>query len=653
MEKDYASQVYEDFLKTFRIALTNTSIYFPEHPLYIKAINDFKVIIAKTISLVNPITIGITQHSLVVGGKYLVDSSLTQSIAEFFHIRKIKNISLSEGLGFEELSAFLSFANLSPREITIRGGLSHMLEHKGITRITVSGLSYSQLLDGDGAEYKDLWLYLLREGLQENNSRQLQALANNFHKALRRLKLEDIVNDREIGSLIESFFAYLEKTDAQQFSKCTGDLAKAAFSVKSIGPAANLDIIRKLLAHFKADDLARIFLMQLQSNEKIDSLSFGLFSKLISNEEHIKVAASLARQLQADKEALANPQVILKLRELFSLPGEVPVTKTYRHHLDSLFGGLKLTTGLSFDSAALENNYRALLLGLFMLEKEPDAVMRLLDDIFEALEDAIRKKNTGFIKNFSEAFAQKTGQLVGQERLITDLRRKISSFAERLIFEEALPLKGWLSGMIMMPTHNRDYYLDKIFKEQKANAMSLELFFKFFADDVNVFYSYLDPYMTDIAFLKKIMSGLEKVDPRLSADILKHIYSVSNNYIKLEVLKQMRILSISDREFLFSILSGRDTFQRRQALEIVAEAPALRRPAAKLLLSVANPFGFRSLLILENLELASHVPFEEMREFLAVLARYRFFWNRRIREKAKEMLATFFSSHTQNNGSAL
>jgi len=55
-------------------------------------------------------------------------------------------------------------------------------------------------------------------------------------------------------------------------------------------------------------------------------------------------------------------------------------------------------------------------------------------------------------------------------------------------------------------------------------------------------------------------------------------------------------------------------------------------------LAIPNPFGLKSKIIKENLKLVSEVPFPEAKAYLVTLGKYRFFWNRKIRIKAKEIL---------------
>ena len=82
MDKE-SSAIYFEFFKSFRVALTNTSVYFNGHPLYAKAVDGCKKNLDKILLQLNPFIIGITGHTLVLADEYLEDQELIKNIAEF------------------------------------------------------------------------------------------------------------------------------------------------------------------------------------------------------------------------------------------------------------------------------------------------------------------------------------------------------------------------------------------------------------------------------------------------------------------------------------------------------------------------------------------------------------------------------------------
>ena len=100
-----------------------------------------------------------------------------------------------------------------------------------------------------------------------------------------------------------------------------------------------------------------------------------------------------------------------------------------------------------------------------------------------------------------------------------------------------------------------DYYLQKIFKENKAHPESLRLFFRFFPADLPVFIENIKQKSGDLGFLKEVLEGLTGVPQESALKILKSIFPYSHLLVKIEILKAMRKISFKDREFLLPLLN--------------------------------------------------------------------------------------------------
>jgi hypothetical protein len=636
---DKEKNIIFEFLKSLRVALTNTSVYFNEHPLYAKAVSECKKSLDKVLSHSAPLAIGITQHTLVIADEHLEDMQVTRSIAEFFHLRKVKSLTFELGVTTVEMGAFLSSANLPPRDITVRGGLSHMLEHKMVDNIIASGLSYSQLLESGGAEYKDLWLYLLREGLGDGDARQVKELADNLPKALKRMSSDEILNDSDIGSAIEDFFKYLKANDSERYIRCSQDLAAAMLTIGDSDNKSNFNNIKGIIETLPPEKIAQILLSQINSNENLDKFSFDIFSQLISKDQHTKVASLLGERLKGDESLSKDLSLMMKLRDLFSLPSEDFVSETYRQNLSLLFGSVSLGEGFSFDRDNIAVHFRFLLLVIFFLDSDSETIERSLENALAELAIAIEKNDLSYIKKFVEILSLKIESESSDQDLVKNLKKKISSFAEDIIFSDSIKSnKTWISQLITVSGNDINYYLDKIFNEKKISSTVLTFFFKFFPNGLDSFYQAIDVYTDDISFITKIMSSLERIDSPVSAGVLKYLHFKGNSYIKLEALKRMAQMTVSDTEFLFSILQGRDSFQKKEALRIIIKNSRLQEKAASMMLKVMNPFGIRTKVILSNMDIVKEVPFEGAETYLLALSKYRFFWNQPIRKMAKSIL---------------
>ncbi|MBN3040621.1 MAG: hypothetical protein JW867_05795 [Candidatus Omnitrophica bacterium] len=637
-EKEFA---YDEFLKSMRVALTNTSVYFKEHPLYIKAVKEFKDNIEKILPILNPIVIGITQHSLLFDNEYLKDNQLTRSIAEFFHLRKVKSIEFKEDVSTEDLNIFLSSANLSSREIISRGGLNNILSQAVLNSISVRDLDYSRLLKSDGVDYKDMWLYLLRDSIRERDHERIKELADNFERALTKLTIEDILTDKETSILINNFFVYLKDIDQDRFLKCANDLSKTVLKAKKVPENSNYDSLKKIFGSLSAENLSQILLLNLESEKKLDNLSFDLFSKLIDQHKHTDISSLLADKFRRKENLISNPHLILKMRSMFSNLGNPFVVEVYRRNLSFLLEGVSLGKGFSFDYDYLNENYRYFLLEIFNTEINPEHVLTLTDCIVEELDKALTDKNPKFIKNFIDILDKKLLNLPADDHLAIEIQNKVSSFAEQIIFSrEYSYCASLLYKIAISSSKDPSYYLDQIFTKQNISEHTFRLFFKFFPGQVGTFYKFLEKEEFNSQTQKKIIDFLDRIDPGFASGIARHIFLYSSNYIKQELLQKMIDSSLFDEELVFSIIKNKkgNYFQRRQALKVINKYERSRKTAPGLLLDIKNPLGLRTKTIYMNLQLIKDVPMAEAQPYLQSIIGYRFFWNRRIRVLAKEIL---------------
>ena len=387
------------------------------------------------------------------------------------------------------------------------------------------------------------------------------------------------------------------------------------------------------------EKIAQVLLSQINSHETLDKFSFKVFSQLIMKEQHEEAALALARKLKDDKDLSKDLSLMMKLRDLFSSPGKDLISETYRKNLNLLFGSISLGEGFSFDRDSLKERFRFLLLVVFFLDDDGETISRSIDDVLSEMVEAIEKNDLNYIRKFTEILLLKIKRESSDQDLIDNLKKKVSLFAEDVIFSDQVKGdKTWLAQLVTVRGNNMNYYLDKIFNKKKVSSTILTFFFKFFPDGLDPFYRNIDIYINDIAFLNKIMDSLEKIDFPASADVLKYLHLKGNNYIKLEALKRMRQVIVSDADFLFTILQGKEILQRKEIWGIIAKNPDLQNKAATIMLRLTNPFGMRTKVILNNLDIVKEIPFEQTKTYLLVLSEYRFFWNRLIRKMAKSIL---------------
>jgi len=633
------NETYDNFLKSFRIALANTSVYFKEHPLFIKSIDNLRKNINELLLLMNPLRIGIAPDSLLIGKDCLKGTRLYEEVATFFHQRKVKAVTFKENINNEELISFLVSANLSPKDILLKGGVSNIVKEANLRYIIVEDLDYSQLLKGEGEEYSDIWLFLLRESLRQGDSERISALANDFRKVLRKLRIEDLAENEEVGRSISELLAYLKDKDIDKFSRCSKELTKLVLKNGNQLDEDQIDKLKNLLKDMDTEDISNALLEQLQDSGELDSLSLNLFSKFIDRDKHEGVAIFLAKKLEEEEELKKNPKVIAGIKELITLPDFLTYeSKVYHDNLVAILENIILGDGLHFNRDQVVENYRVVLLDLFVLELSPKRLELMLAAILRELDKALRADDLKYAESFKKALAKKK-ELLDFKSIFAGANEEISAFAEKAIFNEDYTLDlEFLMDMIDSSRMEASFYLDKIFKEGKVNPCILKLFFKLFPSQLPLFCADLGKKTSDLRFVEGLMKSLTSIRPTLSLEILKHVFSSANSFVKMKVLEKMKELGIGDEEFLFLVINKGEFLQRKQALSLLVESHSSRSRVAQMLLAIPNPFGLKSKIIKENLRLVSEVPFPEVKAYLTVLSKYRFFWNRKIRVKAKEIL---------------
>ncbi|MFH1519083.1 MAG: hypothetical protein ABIE75_00740 [Candidatus Omnitrophota bacterium] len=633
-------KVYDGFLKSFRVVLTNASVYFKGHPLLVKSVDNLIRAIREVLIAVDPLRMGITPDSLVFNNKHLKGEKLYQEIAHFFHRRKVKAISFKAGVSNEELITFFGQTKLSPKDILLKGGLNTLFSKDRLEHIMIEELDYSQLLKGEGEEYVDIWTYLLKRSFNQGDTKRIDELTDDFQKVLERIRIEDIVDNKDIMESISELFNYLKDKNKNKFLQCSKALAKSILKSGSKFNKEQIDGLKTFLQGLNAEDISNALLEQLQSDTVLDPVSLKLFSKLVDREKHQEVAAFFAKKFEEDKALRNNIKAIAGIKELISLPDfSSQGRNTYHDNLAAILENISLGEGLCFNREQLIENYRFVLLDLFILELSAKRLGLVVSRILPELEQALSEDDLKYIESFIKAFDEKKKQTIEFKSLFPEVNKNIAAFVEKVIFssDDSLDLEA-LIDIVDASSLDTKFYLDKIFKEGRVNPCILKLFFKLFSHTLPLFYQKLDQKIFDFRFVERIMESLNMVEPVLSLDILKHIFSLSNNFIKLKLLKKMEEFNLVDEEFLFSLLNKGDFSQSKQVLLVLAKSPALLSKAAKMLLAISNPFGLRSKIIEKNLNLIAEAFFPQARGYLFDLSKYRFFWNRKIRRKAEEIL---------------
>jgi len=633
MDKEEA---LKDFLKGLRTVLNNASSYSKDHPYFVKSVEDFKQKLDILFTFLNPIKINITPDSLFLDGRYWEKQILYEGLAAIFHLRKIKAIEFRQGLIVEELINFLSQVSLPIKEVLKRGGIKNILIQGKSSHLYIEELDYSELLQGEGEESKDVWVFLFKTALKNEDVHKINELADNFEKSMRKLQAKDLLEDGVLRQSLHRFLMYLKDSQSEKFYKYSREVFNAASKYKELLEEENLDKLKELFRDFSEENLANMLWSQISTNDSFDTLSFKLFSRITGEEKEKGIASTLLNTV-INKELLKdNSKAVKNLQGLLATSGDEVISEVYRNTLSSLLKKISFGKGVSFDRDLLHMNYRFIIISLLDEEKNKERISLIVEKASKELEVAIKERDFEYLKYLFDVIKRRKKEGSSLIDILDGLDISISKFVESSIWEdEAVPELEYLRGSLERISLDADFYLNKIFVENKANIYALKLFFRFFPTALPPFYKNLKERHSNIELLEKIIKILAAFKSPLSTQILKHIFSFANEFIKIDALKAMGEVSYFDEEFLFSVLRRGSFDLKKEALIILTRNDKTKKSAIEELFC----FGWkRNKTILQNLMIVEEIELKEASDYLASLSRRPFFWNRNIRKKAQEIL---------------
>jgi hypothetical protein len=631
-------EAIRDFFTTLKVSFKTATIYHMEHPAFRKAADDLLAKINVLLEFSNPLAISFTPNSLYLDNRFWEDEKIVVELARIFHFRKFKSLEIRQGVTLDELMRFVSKITLSFQEFIKEGGAQNILKNEKIMHIAVEELEYSQLLKGEWEEIKDIWAYLLVEAVQENNKEKLEQVAEVFEKVVGGLNTEDLIQNEELQKSFYKFFKYLKETHKDKYQNCSKNFVKTLIAGKKMGQESKLDNLKLTISEISPEDLASTIWEEILYDEKFDSLSFSIFSRLLDKERHPQISTSLKELFQTDNPLNRKPETEQKIRSLLRGTSSLYVSEIYRQTLANLLQEIAFEKKIFFDQHLLQVNYRYALLNALDREIQKDAQIKYLERIQEEWKQITEDKDLEYMRFFLQVLQIKEKDLAA-EPAFENIRKSISELIENLILAgEDLPDFDHFIKNLKVSIFERKTYLEKIFNEKIVTPPLLGAFFSFFTQYLFEFNAYLQQKATDSRFLEKIATNLKSIDTRISLVALKDIFSLGDLGVKLAVLRSMQNLTVYDERFLFRLLDSKDIYIRTGALVILIKNERLRQAALEKLLNIESPYGLRNKKLLRNMKLVEDMNAREAWPYLRILSRRKNFWNKKVRETAFRIL---------------
>ncbi|MFH1398109.1 MAG: hypothetical protein ABIH27_06145 [Candidatus Omnitrophota bacterium] len=633
-------ELLAEFLKSFKIAINGALLYTKSHPFFMRYIEDLKLKIDPLFGFLNPLRIVVTPNSLIISDKSFSKTSWYDELIKILHRRKIKSIEFKKGITIQELAILLDRISLPPQEILKRGGVDKIFSAEENAHFAIEELDYSSLLtDKEGQGYNEAWFGLVESSINRNDIRKINEFADNFQIIMAKLNVKDLVNDQRLQKSMHDFLNYLKTYQKEKFNKCCQIMLETTLKYSGDLNQTQLTSLQSFFMELDDKYLADVLWNKLSIDDDFGPVGLRLFSQLTNQDKHKTIISNIFNKTRDVASAGGASKIKDKIEKLFSSSDNIKIPEIYQNMLSALRENSASEDKIGFDRDQVEFNYRRIILNLIMEEKNNDALLMFLNKVMEVWDVIVARQDFEYLKNLTEVSRRKVQEDPSCKRVFKELDSQIVSFVEKAVFEQPFNqgIKPLIQG-IEKSSSGYEFYLDKIFKERKFNQFALSLFFRFFPGDLEKFCNKLEQSKSDIDLLVNLIEDLKQVNSSVSLDVLKYLYFSCNEYIKIEALRAMQECSNYNKEFLLSIIAKENAALKKVALQVIMRDKELVKEALSELLDIPSPFGKNNGVLIENISVVEDIELKEAGVFLASFSKKRFFWNRALRIKAKEVL---------------
>lgn len=638
MDKEEALQ---EFFRSLKITFTTATFYSKDHPVFLKSVKDFKEKSDALLVFLNPIRIYVAASYLVLDGMTYDKTGLHDELAVMFHNRKIKSVEIKWGITLEEIVALMAGISLRPKEILRAGGISSVTKLGKNTHLAIEELDYSQLLKGKGEEVKDIWAFMLNQAIEKEGPCEMDGLADSFEKIYENFKVTDFAADKQLFKNTEIFKKWLKENYKDKYDKFNKTMLKIILKEKEASGADNLDQIKKFCQDINSSQISDVLYEEVLNNDNFHVSTFKFLSQFFGRNKNQEVFASLEGKIKETKDLKNKARANKFIKELF-LSDESLISESSRYSLASLIETISLENKYEFNRNFLDINYQYILLNLLAQEKDPEILKQIVENLIGEWDKIGQNRDWLYLKNLLETLKNSGKQNVSNADIFKVLEDKIFLLAEdAIIANEAPEYLEYFIEMMETSAKGEDFYMEKIFSENIIHQNILKIFLKVFPGKLTIFLEKIKSKRQDVEFMEEIIKNLKSTKLGAVYKIYEAIYSFSNEFIKIEVLKAMRDLPELDSEFLFGIIEKENAYLKKEALFILMRDESAKKRVAVALFSKANFFGIKNKVIQENLSLIEELGLKEAAEYLVVLSKKIFFWDWEVKRKAKQILRSW------------
>ena len=635
-------ELIKEFLKQFKVALTNAGIYFKGHPALLSSADKARSILERIFFATNPFFIGITPDSLLIEGERLTKDKLYIDLAHHFHCRKIKSITFAKGVNSEEFSVFLLIVASSFKDIAKADGIKQWMSKENIKHIEAGELDYSELLGESSGEDKDIWKFLIEKAYQKKSfSSDLDKLSEHFDKIIYKFSSSDLKEDPYFVLKIIETLHYMRDKNPQRFKSCSKTLVK--FILDRNEPLNQEDIAAKVKEFLKGIDdetLGDIIWEYNFDNKRFDSFSLELFSRLLDNDSQTAVAGVIENRFIANKDKFNDAETRENLEGLVSSFNDKVISKVYKNTLSNLLRNIDTKGSFSLGEEYIYENYMYSLLNLIYLEDKELRLEVIASAIIKEWGKAVAVKDTKLIRYIVEVLDKKIQESDNEDikKLCRDVKTHIVPSLENIILNNSSTLReediNFFSNLISSSKFGADAYIAKIVESGFSQKKLVKLFLKFFPNDTRLLFDIIRDRISSFESSRRVINILKDINTVKSLEFLIDIFGIANPMLRRDILRAMQNMSVMNEEFIFKVLKGKDIFLKKEALTIIVmRAAQLKQRALKYLLNIFNPLGIRNDTLISNIRIIVENNVKEAIPELKIIGKRYYLWHARDLKK--------------------
>ncbi|MBE3112783.1 MAG: hypothetical protein IMZ46_20105 [Acidobacteria bacterium] len=631
-------ELIRSMARALRVAFKMASMYNLEHPAFKSSVNELLAKLEAVFVHVSPLSIGFSPHALLIDNRFWEGEQTYMDLAQLFHFRKIKRLEIRPGIPHAEFMRFASKIMLPVKAFIKEGGAQAIIKKENILHISLDVLDYSQVLLGEGEEIKDIWPYLLMEAVEESDDAKLDQLAGSFEKVVGKFNTEDLIQNEELHKNFAKFFHFLKTTSEEKHRTCAKKLLRTVVDARKTPPESKFENLKLLISDLSEEDLASTLWEEIIGNDKFDSLSFSIFSRIIDKERHKKISTSLHALFHSDNPQNRRSEVESKIRILLSGASSQLHSEIYRQTLSNLLNEISFDKKLALDRQLLQRNYRFLLLVLLSRETKKETAVAQLGRVAEEWERIVQEDDFEFLLDFFDILESRAGDLLG-EPAFDQAKTSIAEYVEGCILRgETRPELDLFIGKLGESRHEWEAYCATVFKDRIVTASLLRACFRFFPSHLEAIHAGIKKKSSDSELLGKIADGLKSIDTPVSLDTLKKVYEAGDPAVKVRALQAMQNLKEFDEAFLFPILGKKNELIQAEALVLLMRNERTKHVAFAKLFGLPSPYGIRNKSLLRNLRIVERYDLRDALPYIEPLSERKDLWNHKVRQEAGRVL---------------